>query len=247
MRLFITVDVECYTGNYDREVYGGGWGLPFILGQCRTWGAKATFFVEALGATRWGPAGVERICRDVRAAGQEVQLHLHPVVAKIDGFADRDDVMCKHDGATQERLIRVGTEVLRQVGVSVSAFRAGDLAANEDTLAAMKRVGIRVGSNRDLDTKSSIRSRINDVFPVRNDACCLDGVLDIPVSAFVSPVPFLDGRYRHLEISALSLREMTTGLQKMAQAGYATAVVLTHPGEFFALDAARRDTDPKEC
>ncbi|MFC1453461.1 hypothetical protein ACFLSJ_08985, partial [Verrucomicrobiota bacterium] len=97
----------------------------------------------------------------------------------------------------------------------------------------MKRNGLAVSSNRDLDAKSSIRSALNDAFPVRNDVCDLRGIVDVPLTALRSPFPFLDGRFRHMEISAMGLREMCDGLRRLAAAGYACASVLTHPREFF--------------
>ena len=105
MHVILTVDVESYTGDYEREVWADGLGLPFILDACRRHGVVATWFVEALGATRWGRAPLRRIVEKLRLEGQDVQLHLHPVVARIDGFEDREDVLCHRDLATQTMLI----------------------------------------------------------------------------------------------------------------------------------------------
>ena len=82
MNVCLTIDVECYRGDYEREVYGGGLGLAYVLEQCRHHRVTATFFVEALGATRWGLDETSRICDMIREAGQEVQLHLHPVICR---------------------------------------------------------------------------------------------------------------------------------------------------------------------
>ena len=126
------------------------------------------------------------------------------------------------------------SRILGDCGVTaIRAFRAGDLAANEDTLKAMESLGILLGSNRDLDFKCSTRSRVNDRFPVGNDLSKAGRVADLPLTVFRSPLPFLDGPYRHLEISAVGLREMTDVLDGMARAGYACATILTHPAEFF--------------
>jgi peptidoglycan/xylan/chitin deacetylase (PgdA/CDA1 family) len=207
--------------------------LPFILACLKVHGVSATFFVEALGATQWGITETQRICREIRDAGQEIQLHLHPSVAKLHGFVDKDDVLWNQDAVTQERLLRVGLDVLAQCGVKATAFRAGDFAANLDTLKAMQQMGLHVSSNRDLDAKTSIRSKINFDFPVINDVSRRDDVIDVPVTAFRSPLPGLDGKFRHFEISALSFREMKDGLMKAYRAGYSTVGILTHPGEFF--------------
>jgi hypothetical protein len=233
MNVVITIDVECYSGDYEREVLATGMGLPFILKTLNLHYVPATFFVEALGATRWGIAETQRICQDIACEGQEIQLHLHPSVANLNGFVDKDDVFWNQDAVTQERLLRSGMDVLAQCGVKATSFRAGDFAVNLDTLKAMQHTGILISSNRDMDTKSSIRSRINFDFPAVNDVSCRDGVIDVPVTAFRSPLPGLDGEFRHFEISALSFREMKDGLMKAYRAGYSTVGILTHPGEFF--------------
>jgi len=233
MHVFLTVDVECYTGDYESEVYGKGFGLPYILDVLRKYDVKATFFVEALGATRWGGKQVARICSDVINAGHEVQLHVHPVIAKINGFEDTTDVLRNQDRATQAMLIGRGIEILKECGVTVSAFRAGDFAANHDTLAAMRECGLVISSNRDLDRKCSTRSMLNEIFPVRNDISEWAGIVDVPLTVLKSPVPFLDGYYRHFEVSALGAWEMRYAIASMVKAEYSCVTVLTHPREFF--------------
>ncbi|MDA0578701.1 MAG: hypothetical protein O3B24_11460 [Verrucomicrobia bacterium] len=248
MDVILTIDVESYTGDYAREVFAGGLGLDFIVQACRRQGMVGTFFVEALGATRWGREPLQRIVADLNAAGQDVQLHLHPVVARIEGFEDHEDVLCHRDRATQTMLLARGLAELRACGAhNVLAFRAGDLGANVDTLAAMEAAGLRVSANRDLDQKSSIRSRLNDHFPARNDLSRRDGILDIPVTALRSPLPMLDGPWRHMEISAMGLGEMCHGLDRLARAGYACAGILTHPGEFFRQAGGRCVPIAKNC
>lgn len=246
MNVFLTVDVECYSGDYEAEVYGHGLGLPFIIETCQRYGIRATFFVEALGATRWGEAGVRRICRDLTEARQDIQLHLHPSVAGMEGLESCRDVFSALDQATQAMLLEEGMGILRRCGATgISAFRAGDLAADAGTLLAMDRACIRIGSNRDLDVKCSIRSKLNHAFPVVNDISVLNGQLDIPVTSLRSPFPVLDGPFRHMEISAVGAAEMRDGLRKLGRAGYATATILTHPGEFFRTVNGRFVPIPK--
>lgn len=234
LQVFLTVDVETYTGNYNRDIRGYGKGLDYVVAQMKRSGLRATFFLEALGATQWGAEPLKEIVRLLVDADQDIQLHLHPVVAEIDGFQPDDDAMWALDADAQAQLICRGLEILRECGAKdITAFRAGDLAADDATLKAMAMCGIRLGSNRDLDTKRSIRTRLNDAFPVRNDLSERNGVLDLPVTALRSALPFLDGQYRHLQITAMGSREMRDGLIRMSRAGYVTATILTHPQEFF--------------
>ncbi|MBN2302109.1 MAG: hypothetical protein JXN60_06275 [Lentisphaerae bacterium] len=234
MYLFLTIDVETYTGDYGLDVWGHGQGLGYILEKCAEYGVQATFFVEALGVTRWGPAGVKDICDRILNAGQDVQLHLHPVVANIEGIQSDGDVFRNYSKAAQIRFITTGLNMLKECGASrVSALRIGDLAADKITLQAMRECGMKLGSNRDLDKKTTIQSGVNDLFPVRNDICEWQGIVDLPITAPRSSLPFLDGRYRHLQICAVSHAELTDALLKMSRLGYETATILTHPKEFF--------------
>ena len=243
-----TIDVETYSGDYDRDIYGHGLGLPFILDTCRRHGITATFFVETLGTTRWGLAGVQKICADLSSAGQDIQLHIHPVVAQVEWVSDRYDVLWMHDRPTQERLIGLGCRILSEcTGRPVEAFRAGDFAANADTLTAMDNLGILVGSNRNLDTKCSTRSQLNEAFPVRNDLSRLGRIIDLPTSALRSPLRFLDGPYRHMQVSAMGAGEMIDALLRMERAGYACATILTHPGEYFRVSGSRLVPVWKNC
>ena len=234
MHVILTIDVESYSGDYERDVYAQGLGLPFILDVCRQGGCRATHYVEALGATRWGIEPLRRICADIQGVGHEVQLHLHPVVARIEGFEDHEDVLHHRDLETQKMLLQEGVRRLNQAGVEhVTSFRAGDFAASEETLSAMEAIGLWISSNRDLDQKSSIRSQLNDAFPIRNDISRRGRMVDVPVHACLSPFPFLDRTYRHMEISAMGLRETCDALNRMQKTGYGCACILTHPGEFF--------------
>lgn len=248
MNVFFTIDVETYTGDYAADVDGYGKGLPYLLEKLRQYNVEATFFVETLGATRWGIEPVRDICSLIMDHGQDIQLHIHPKVARIEKVRIYDDKLWKYDKKAQLRFFEAGLEVLYKCGVeSVVAFRAGDLAANVDTLAVMEHFGLYVSSNRDLDMKSSIHTRINNYFPIINDVSKRGSVLDIPVTSFRSRFPFLDGFYRHFEICALGAGEMKKALSKMLRSRYRCAVVLTHPGEFFVCSQKESKFIKKNC
>ena len=234
MNVFLTIDVETYTGNYELDINGYGKGLPFILELLNRFEVKGTFFIEALGATRWGTSALKNICLVINGFGHSIQLHTHPKVAEVEGINTRDDQMWKYDVIAQKKLLEEGIRILNTCGCKKTiAFRAGDLAADKNTLEAMEKVGLPISSNRDLDLKSTIHTKINDLFPINNDLSQRRSVIDLPITSFRSPLPFLDGAYRHLEICALGELEMVHGLLAMAKAGYSCATILTHPGEFF--------------
>ncbi|MBT7064849.1 MAG: hypothetical protein HN919_00960 [Verrucomicrobia bacterium] len=236
MKVFVTVDVDVYyTGDYALEARGHGLGVDYILGVCERYGIPSTFFVEAMGGTRWGMGQLRELCKLILSAGQEVQLHLHPSVAVIPGFEAYSDALWQYDLETQSMLLRRGIDLLVDCGVTPQAFRAGNLAANAVTLHAMEQAGIRLGSNRDLDLKSSIDSQLNDLFSVINDVSRSGDVTDVPVSVMRSSLPMLDGPFRHLEVCALSAAEMIDAIKKLHAVGTQCVTILTHPKEFFVI------------
>ncbi len=234
MHILLTIDIESAYGDYERDVHAGGLGLDYLLASLQASGLKGTFFVEAASATARPEADLADTCHRILAAGMDLQLHVHPEMAALPGILNTDGVLWRNTRGEQARLIAAGRDRLAKLtGCSPVAFRAGSLTANTDTLLAMKDCGLTLSSNRDLDTHSSIESRLNDVFPVVNDVSTFMGITDIPVSAFRSPLPRLDGAWRHLEPCALSLGEMTSALTAMHRAGYHSACLLTHPHEFY--------------
>jgi len=233
MKVLLTIDVETYSGDYEGDVNAGGAGLPFILDQLDEHGLRATFFVEALGALRWGEHGIQNICAQINQRSHEIQLHLHPEVAVPEGIGPARSHMHSFSRNDQEVLMINGLRILHECGVdSIVSFRAGDLAANADTIKAMANVGLCISSNRDMDTKSSISSHINQLFPIVNDISMYRDVIDLPVSTMRSYLPF-DGKYRHLNLTAVSYKEMESSIVKMLNSGYRCCTILTHPQEFY--------------
>jgi len=249
LNVFLTFDVEV---GVDEEIgcciYGGGHGLPYVLEACRKYDVRATFFVEAMGATRWGADYLKEICSLIMSDGHEIQLHIHPAVAVLPGFCDELDVMWRIREQDQAMLIENGLAILVECGCNRPvAFRAGSLAANEATLRAMETNGIYIGSNRDLDLKTSIESKLNDSFPIINDISVNGKIVDLPVSVFKSPLPWLDGQYRHLEICAVSVLETKSVLTGFKNAGYSCVTFLSHPSEFFTARSGGYRPIRKNC
>ena len=92
--VLITVDVEfsiagalthpgIHAPLWDEPVHGRvdgrSEGLGFVLETLAAAGLPATFFVEALNHRYFGDAPMASVCRQLAAAGQDIQLHLHPV------------------------------------------------------------------------------------------------------------------------------------------------------------------------
>lgn len=257
-RVFLTFDVECAEQrrghpplppqDWNLRVWGQlsnqsrAWGLGMILDVLQRHNLRATFFVEALGAAHFGLPGLANVCQSVRSRGQDLQLHLHPVLERplwlSEGATPPADDLAATDLVQQTAFLRKGLEIFEACGVpsgEVKAFRAGNYGANNDTWRAMATVGLAVSSNHNLSyLKRSCRiegfDQTNDVF----DTGC--GVVEVPVTNMLEP----SGQPRLLQITALSFSELCWALQECHRMGFAAVTLVSHTFEYFFVDDVQR-------
>jgi hypothetical protein len=112
------------------------------------------------------------------------------------------------------------------------SFRAGHFAANNDTWQAMKQVGLCLSSNLNL---CYLDRGCRIVWPTSANALfrAAEGVWELPISNFLEP----GGRYRHLQITAISFAEMRHFLEVARRLRIPEVTVVTHCFELFFLDA----------
>lgn len=251
LKVFLTIDTEVYPitstwrsdhlrRDIDRDMYGvvakREYGLNYQLAMLKKHDLKASFFVEPLFALS-ADVGLEplrRIIQEIQEAGQEVQMHLHPewvpeLPIEITGaLADRKSKRLNQFNASdQSTLIRVGLETLRLCGAQkVRAFRAGDYAADFDTLQVLHDLGIEFDTSYNYCyLKSSCGLHTSEpVFqPLR-----MNGVWQIPVSFFQD----WPGHCRHTQLCACSSVEMTRALEDAWRANWWSFVIVSHSFEF---------------
>ncbi len=260
-RVYLTVDVECAEERvvggqtqpplgYDVRIWGRfanqkrALGLPLMMDELRDNGLRATFFVEPFGSAFFGAPGLAEVCQSLRAAGQDVQLHAHPIQRRADwrtrGETPAPDQMAAYPVADQRALLAEGKALLAGAGLearSLVAFRAGHFAANNDTWQAMKQVGLCLSSNLNL---CYLDRGCRIVWPTSANALfqAAEGVWELPISNFLEP----GGRYRHLQITAISFAEMRHFLEVARRLQIPEVTVVTHCFELFFLDSpdARR-------
>jgi hypothetical protein len=197
----------------------------------------ATFYVEALGARYFGVDGLREVVACLLEHGQDVQLHLHPTQrdpeALLRGEPAPADDMHAYPRDAQRALLREGLDLLVEAGVPrdrLVAFRAGNFGANADTWLACKEVGLRVSSNYDpgyFDV--SCRMRHADARPDLFEPVA--GLLELPIAC----VRTSRGGLRHLQLTALSAAEIRFALERMREAGYAAATLVSHSFELYAI------------
>ena len=154
--VFLTIDTEFAWRHhaagvdpeqlYRRSIEPAGVGLGYQLDLLARHGLNACFFVDPMPALLYGTAPFERMVGAILAAGQEVQLHLHPRWAKADAVdrtaSDPRRELRDYDVAGQRALIAEATALLIAAGAPTPvAFRAGTYGANDDTLAVLASSG----------------------------------------------------------------------------------------------------------
>jgi hypothetical protein len=261
-RVYLTVDVECaeerlHAGgvhpplDYDLRVWGRlrnqaeELGVPLLLRELGRAGHQATFFLEVFGSPFFGEADFRELCRRLRDAAQDVQLHAHPIQRRPDWYTRREapapDDIGAYDVDRQTALLREALDRLERSGIDregVLAFRAGNYGASNETWQAMRSVGLRLSSNYNLcyqHKNCRIRwpSPVNALFETD-----VEGVWELPISNFSEGA----GRYRHVQLTAVSFLEMEHYLLEARRLGIPEVTIVTHSFEFFFVDsiAAKR-------
>ena len=244
MNIHLTFDIEIwcngwdtldqsFPGNFQRYVYGksshGSYALPKTLEILGRYGLQGVFFVEPLFAARFGLEHLATIVGLIRAAGQQVQLHLHPewtdeiAPAIIENNASKRQHLSHYTLQEQTALIAYGRDLLERAGSGpISAFRAGSFAANRDTFKALQHNGIAVDSSLNrcyAVSGTGLREQATSDAPF-----VIHQVLTYPVTVFTDGF----GRNRPAHVGACSFAEMKDALHSARQAGLSDFVVVSH-------------------
>jgi hypothetical protein len=216
----------------------GDFGVGYQIARLDAAGHKAVFFVDPLVALVAGTDMVRRIIEPILTAGHDVQLHAHSewlgfsAVGPTDGRGGQNMAdFCLED---QVRILEHGVETLMAAGAPMPvAFRAGNYGANDDTLRALGRLGIRYDSSYSPDyhgTVCGITMPRDCALPIRRGA-----VIEVPVSAIAGP----GGGLRHAQITALSAREMGAAMDHAAASGQPCFTIVTHSFELLCRERRR--------
>jgi len=233
--VFLTVDTEFAWRHhaagldvdtiYERSLEPAGVGLGHQLEQLARYGLKACFFVDPMPALVFGLAPVKRMVDTILAAGQEVQLHLHPnwTGAQEGDRAARYGRFQMHEYTLDEQigLVRGATELLVAAGAPHPiAFRAGGYAANDDTLRALAELGFVYDSSH--NGAEAAESRI--ALPPERIAPAMRALIEVPVTV-IEDAP---GLWRTFQLCALSSAEAAAALDHAAAEGHAAVTIVSH-------------------
>ncbi|MFM9853743.1 MAG: polysaccharide deacetylase family protein [Sphingomonadaceae bacterium] len=251
-KVLVTVDTELSALLHQRGLTPRQNFASSILGQCKAgefgigWqmdrleaaGLKGVFFVDPMPALVYDEAIVANIVAPIIARGHEVQLHIHtewlewakasPVGTRLGGnladFSLEDQVT----------LLTCAADLIERAGAPrPTAFRAGNFGANDDSLRALAKIGLRWDSSVNaayLNQGCKIGCDAGQIDPIARH-----GVIEVPVSGlFDRP-----GRMRPAQICALSTREMRAALSHAASQGQDPFVIVTHSFEMLSRDRSR--------
>lgn len=246
-QVLLTVDTEL---NWAPHVRGASWqenlagafdpagvGVPWQLERLAEHGLKACFFVDPMPALVYGLEPIRRMVEPVLAAGQEVQLHLHPVWRSVaEGVADGArlfELTC-FDADSQLDLIETARGLLVAAGAPAPiAFRSGGYAADMRTLAALAEAGISFDSSHNGSYHPEPSALPLD--PGLIGPADLGGVIEIPVTQIAdSP-----GRLRHLQLCAVSFEEIEAALRHALRQGHPLVTLVSHSFELASRDGRR--------
>ncbi len=237
----LTVDTELSWGGHVR---GASWrenlalsydpagvGTRYQLGRLAAYGLKACFFVDPMPALVYGIEPIRRMVEPILAAGQEVQLHLHPCWADLSNpVFELTDL----DRPRQLDLIRTARDLLVEAGApSPIAFRSGSYAADLATLEALAALDIGYDSSHNGSHHPSPSAL--PLEPRRIAPTSVSGVIEIPISQIEQG----SGRLRHLQICAVSFGEMRAALLHAADRAHPVVTLVGHSFELAARGGHR--------
>ncbi len=246
-RVLLSFDVEMSPGahrrgvsvdeNLDWFVFGccrhGSFGLTHELRRLNEHGLNGVFFVDALCAEVFGLDVLKRMVQPILSLGHEVQLHVH--TEWLD-HAERNPVapqrgpnIADFSLEAQVALIERARDKLIAAGAPPpTAFRAGNFGANDDTLRALARSGIRFDASFDpawVGHTCRIDLPRTQIDPVEQH-----GVTEIPVSCILVG----DATPRHAQLCALSRREMRDALEHAERCRQTLFCVVLHSVELIS-------------
>jgi hypothetical protein len=245
-RVLITVDTELtwrhftpgagWRENFELSYDPAGVGVPFQLRILAEHGLSACFFVDPMPALLYGIDPIRAMVEPILAAGQEVQLHLHPFWKGVADGSEPDYELTGLDYGAQRDLIATARRLLIEAGAPAPvAFRAGSYGADATTLRALQSLGLRYDSSHNGShhpEPSALPFDPWQIVPVRHG-----GIVEIPVSQIEDRA----GRLRHLQLCAVSAAEMEQALRHAETHRHPVVTLVSHSFELATRDGRRRN------
>jgi hypothetical protein len=170
-----------------------------------------------------------RIVRDIRAANQDTQLHVHTewlseIVSPNLPSHYRQN-LGDFDAADQLTIVRAALSNLREAGASsVVALRAGNMGGSADTAYAAKAAGLAWDMSFSLGHGLAVKHMIQDQTK-RDDAIKACPTLPLPC---VEDYP---GHFRPMALTALSFDELRHAMFRAERERWPYFIIMMHSFE----------------
>lgn len=216
------------------EVNGESQGLGFIIRTLEKHDQKATFFVEAAHLNYFPPSAMGKYVARLVDAGQDVQLHLHPLWLSFEAGRRRSaEVHTDHCGEMDvTALAKLMTEGCDQIekwtGQRPTAIRTGNFSTEPGVFEAMRAAGLKYSSNICMAASPPHASELR----LAGGSEIISEITELPVTCFADMGPVGRGRMRSFQVTALSATELISLLNQLNELEGEVAVIVTHPFEF---------------
>ena len=247
--VYLTIDTEYSSGlvkdlssasredNFARSIAcmtaSGPAGITHKLDLFEQHGIKAVFFVDPMPALVWGVAAIEDIVGPILDAGQDVQLHCHTEWLALAG--DANPLPSKRTGVNlfdfpleeQRIILEYARDTLVAAGAHKPvAFRAGNYGADDNTLRALRDLGIKYDSSHTPGLPDACRISLS-----QENRCPIEfeGMTEVPTGC----IGTIGGGLRHAQITAISLNEMLAAIRHAQGLGCPSFTLVTHSFELF--------------
>ncbi|WP_209346823.1 polysaccharide deacetylase family protein [Pontixanthobacter sp. CEM42] len=250
--VYITIDTEYSAGfakaegtglraeNFARsiacETPDGNVGVEYQMDVFDRHSLKGVFFVDPMPALVWGVEAIADIVEPIVTRGHDVQLHVHTEWLELAGSKN---LLGSKTGTNikdftleeQVQILDYAKSTLMDAGAPEPvAFRSGNYGSNDDTLRALKQVGIGYETSHCpgiADGYCEISLTTEDRHPLVHE-----GIVQVPVGCIDS----FGGTLRHAQITALSAWEMLAALRHARSQDVPSFTIVSHSFELLSRD-----------
>ena len=216
------------------EVDGREEALGFMLETFDRYDISSSFFIECANYYYFGDEPMQGITQRILSAGQDVQLHVHPIWLHfnqdpdIGSFPRHDDCA----GRSYDDLFRAFSlcrDVFRRwTGKDPLALRTGSLSTDENVYRVMHDLGIKLSSNIGM----GIVEHQQPLLRHNSGRHSIHGVMELPILTYQDMSFAGRKHWKSLQITSCSWPEMRHILWQARKLGVENIVILTHPFEF---------------
>ncbi len=215
-------------------VNGEEQGLGFLLDTFDKYQIDASFFVECANYFYFGDEPMQSLVRRIQQAGQDVQLHIHPVwlsfikEAQL-GVFPRNDNCANRTFNELFQAFKLCIEIFeRWTGHQPLAIRTGSLWADLNVYKVMEKLAIPMASNIGMGVFKPESPQLH----LDSGRHLIHNVMEMPI--FTYQDDNLGGREhkKSLQITSCSWPEMKKILYKARAENIESLIILTHPFEF---------------